>query len=300
MGEYKIGIDIGGTDTKIGLVNEKQELVASKVIPTGAMRTPGEVIKDIGDATLVLLKEQGITASQCGKVGVGVPGLVDSKCGYVSYSNNIPWEQVPLAEELSKIISLPVKIANDADCAALGEVAAGGAKDCENTIMITLGTGVGGGVVIDGTLYQGRMIGGVEIGHTVIVADGAQCTCGRKGCLEAYASATAMKRMAREIMGQEYTPKEVFDMADEGHELAKKVVNEYIDKLGLGLVNIVNIFRPEMILIGGGISKQGEKLLAPIREKMKKECFGGVYSEIPKLGIATLGNDAGMIGAANL
>lgn len=298
--KLRIGIDIGGTNIKIGLVNEEQQLVAMKEIPTRAERPAEELIAGLADEVKLFLKEQGMTTEMCSSAGVGMPGMVDKKNGIVRYSNNIPWEQVPLAQLLSEKLSLPVQIANDADCAALGEVAAGAAKNCENAIMITLGTGVGGGVILDGKIFEGRIGGGCELGHMVIVKNGVQCTCGRRGCLESYASATALKRISKEAFGRDINPKELFELADAGDVTAKNVIAEYIENLAIGIINIVNIFRPEMVLLGGGISRQGEKLLAPIRKKMEEESFGGIYGELPQLKIAVLENDAGMIGAANL
>lgn len=296
----RIGIDIGGTDTKIGLVDEQQKLFAETVIATNASRPAEEVIQDIGQSVIALLDEQGIALDQCVGVGIGVPGTVDRKNGIVRYSNNIRWDNVKLAEEIEKYLPLPVHIANDADCAALGEAAAGAGTEYQDMIMLTLGTGVGGGVILDGAIYEGKGLGGSEIGHMVIVEDGEPCTCGRRGCLESYASASALKRDARYAVGEDLNPNEIFDRAEAGDAALKQVVDLYIQRIGTGLVNIVNIFRPQIILIGGGISAQGETLLAPLRKMMEENCFGGEKGELPKLETAALGNKAGMLGAANL
>ncbi len=296
----KIGIDIGGTSVKIGLVDKENNIFATTTVDTDNKVSPNEMIKRISDKTLDLLSQEKISVSQCSGVGVGIPGTIDKKNGTVIYSNNLEWENVDFVREFEKNIPLTINIANDADCAALGEVVAGAGKGCNNLIMITLGTGVGGGVIIDGKLYEGRMVGGCEIGHIVVVEDGKQCTCGRKGCLEAYASATALKRNAKEVFGKDMTPLDVFNLYHSKDERAIKLVDDYISKLGTGIVDLVNIFRPEKILIGGGISAQKDVLLKPLKEKMQKECFGGNRGEIPEIAIATLGNNAGMIGAANL
>ena len=296
----RIGIDIGGTDTKIGLVDVHHKLIDSVCIPTGADRPAEDVIRDIGGQALDLLEKNGIAMDQCTGAGVGVPGTVDRKNGIVRYSNNICWEEVPLAEKMGYYLPIPVEIANDADCAALGETLAGAGRECSDVVMITLGTGVGGGIVLDGEIYEGKGIGGSELGHMVIVEDGEPCTCGRRGCLEAYVSATALKRDARRVSGLDLEPEEIFELAEEGDTLIKVVVDAYIRRLGLGIVNIVNIFRPQLVLLGGGISKQGETLLAPLREIVKKECFGGEKGDVPEIEAAELGNDAGMIGAAGL
>ena len=296
----RIGIDIGGTDTKIGLVDIHQKLLTETVIATDATRTAEEVIADIGQNVLSLLEEQGIVIDQCVGAGIGVPGTVDCKNGVVRYSNNIKWENVKLAEEMEKYLPIPISIANDADCAALGEAVAGAGTEYQDLIMITLGTGVGGGIILYGEIYEGKVLGGSEIGHMVIVEDGELCTCGRKGCLEAYASATALRRNAQHAVGEVLEPKEIFERAEAGDETLRRVVDQYIGHLGTGLVNIVNIFRPHLILIGGGISGQGETLLAPLREMMKEGCFGKEKGELPKIKIAALGNKAGIIGAASL
>ena len=296
----RIGIDIGGTDTKIGLVDVHNKLLDSVCIPTKAERPADEVIRTVAETALSILDKNGIAMEQCVGVGIGVPGTVDRKKGIVRYSNNIRWEDVPLVKEMSTYLPIPVEIANDADCAALGETIAGAGKECSDVVMITLGTGVGGGVVLDGEIYEGRGIGGSELGHMVIVENGEPCTCGRRGCLEAYASATALKREAKRISKKELTPSEIFALAKQGDPAMKEVVETYIRRLGLGIVNIVNIFRPQLVLLGGGISGQGESLLVPLRRILREECFGGERGDVPEIEEAVLGNNAGIIGAAGL
>ena len=296
----RIGIDIGGTDTKIGLVDIHQKILASETIKTDASRSPEEVIGDIGRSALQLLEAQGIAMDQCVGVGIGVPGTVDRKNGIVRYSNNIKWENVELVREMGKYLPLPTRIANDADCAALGEVVAGAGKECQDVIMITLGTGVGGGIILDGNIYEGKGIGGSELGHMVIVENGEPCTCGRRGCLEAYASVTALVREAKKSTGYILTPQEIFAGSGRGDRKLQEVVDTYIRRLGIGIVNIVNIFRPQLVLIGGGISGQGETITRPLNEIVRANCFGGDKGQIPVIETATLGNEAGMIGAASL
>lgn len=296
----RIGIDIGGTDTKIGLVDVHNKLLDSVYIPTKAERPADEVIRTVAETALSILDKNGIAMEQCVGVGIGVPGTVDRKKGIVRYSNNICWEDVPLVKEMSTYLPIPVEIANDADCAALGETIAGAGKECSDVVMITLGTGVGGGVVLDGEIYEGRGIGGSELGHMVIVENGEPCTCGRRGCLEAYASATALKREAKRASKKELIPSEIFALAKQGDPAMKEVVEIYIRRLGLGIVNIVNIFRPQLVLLGGGISGQGESLLVPLRRILREECFGGERGDVPEIEEAVLGNNAGIIGAAGL
>jgi len=320
----RIGIDIGGTNTRIGLIDVHQKLLAEAVMPTvtgepkevgaaggigclegtnasASVEYPAEaMIGEIGRKTLALLEEQGIAMDQCVGVGIGVPGTVDRKQGIVRYSNNIRWKQVPLASMLGEYLPLPIQIANDADCAALGEAVAGAGRECQDVVMLTLGTGVGGGIILDGEIYESKGIGGSELGHMVIVEDGEPCTCGRRGCLEAYASAAALQRAARRATGKDLSPEEIFAEAGRGDEKLEAVIAQYIRRLGVGIVNIVNIFRPQLVLLGGELSAQGEELLEPLQKMVREGCFGGIDGELPEIEMASLGNKAGMIGAASL
>lgn len=311
----RIGIDIGGTDTKVGLVDAHQKIIDFLTLSTGSGRKAEKIIADIGMAALGLLEKNEIPVDQCTGVGIGVPGTVDRKKGIVVYSNNMKWENVPLALEIQKILPLPAEIANDADCAVLGEVYAGGGKGYENVVMLTLGTGVGGGVVIDGRLFDGKLAGGSELGHMVVCAGGEPCSCGRRGCLEAYASATALVRDAKRAMEadadsvlwklcsgnkEEMNAKMVFEAAEKEDSSAVHVIDSYVEHLSTGIVNIVNIFRPEVFLLGGGVSGQGRKLTDRIHRYLAEYCYAGNRGEIPEVKPAELGNCAGMIGAANL
>ena len=296
----RIGIDIGGTDIKIGLVDVHQKQIDAVYIPTEAEKPVKEVIQKVGERALGLLEKNGIPMDQCVGAGIGVPGTVDRKAGVVRYSNNIRWEEVHLADEIGKYLPVPVEIANNADCAALGEAVAGAGKECSDVVMLTLGTGVGAGIILDGEIYEGRGIGGSELGHMVIVENGEPCTCGRRGCLEAYVSITALKREAYRVAGKEMDQGEIFALAEQGDPGMKKVVDTYIRRLGLGIVNIVNIFRPQLVILGGNIPKQGERFLSPLRRIVEEECFGGDKGDVPEIEEAILGSEAGMIGAAGL
>lgn len=296
----RIGIAIGGTDTRIGLVDIHQKLIVSEKIKTAELGTADELIRTIGKRTLALLEQQGITMDQCVGVGIGVPGTVDRKHGTVVYSNNIKWENVDIAGKMGKYFPLPVCVANDADCAALGEAVAGAGKEYQDVVMITLGAGVGGGIVLDGAIHGGRGISGSELGHMVIVEDGEPCTCGRCGCLEAYASVTALVRDAERACGFRRSPEEIFEAAAHGDEKMRQTVDTYIRRLGIGVVNIVNILRPQLVLLGGELSCMGDALTVPLSELMKQGCFGGSMGEIPRIEIAALGSEAGVIGAASL
>ncbi len=217
--------------------------------------------------------------------------------------------------ELKKYINLPIAISNDANCAALGEVLAGAAKECQNTVLLTLGTGVGSGIIIDGKIFEGGHFGGAEFGHTVIVSDGEECTCGRKGCFEAYASATALIRnMKRAILDNpnclmshlcqndldKVNGELAFEAMKQGDEVAKVVVENYMKYLSIGIVNLVNIFRPDKVLIGGEVCNQGKLLTEGINEYIRENCFGGAMVFVSEVQMAELENDAGIIGAAGL
>ena len=262
--------------------------------------SPQEMIERIAKAVLGLLEQQGIPMDQCVGVGIGVPGTIDRIQGIVRYSNNMQWENVELVQEMGKYFPIPVRIANNADCAALGEAAAGAGKGCPDVIMLTIGNGVGGGIILDGEIYEGKGIGGSELGHMVIVEGGEPCTCGRNGCLEAYVSVPALKREAKRATGKAWTVQKIFEGAEAGDAALKEVTEQYVRRLGTGIVNIVNIFRPQLVLIGGEISEQSSAILEPLRTIVKKNCFGGQKGELPELEAAALGKEAGMIGAASL
>ena len=296
----RIGIDIGGTDTRIGLLDIHQKLLACEIMKTDIKRPAEEIIEEIGEKTLALLERQGIAMDQCVSAGVSVPGTVDRKKGVVCYSNNIKWKDVELVRQLSAYLPIPVRIANDADCAVLGEATAGAGREYQDVVMVTLGMGVGGGVFLDGELFAGKNIGGSELGHMVIVENGELCTCGRHGCLEAYVSSTGLKRDAFRITQKEMTPGEIFAGAAAGDKDLKDLTDLYARRLGTGLVNIVNIFRPQLVLLGGELAEQARTLLPELHRMMKEGCFGGEDSECPDIEIAALGNDAGVIGAASL
>lgn len=312
----RVGIDIGGMSIKLGLVDDRNQILAKKVIATQAEELPAEaVVTNIAEAVLELLKENNLTIEQCKTIGIACPGTVDGKTGEVLYSNNINWENVTMLKILRKNLSVPMYLANDADAAALGEVIAGAAKDKKNAVLITLGTGVGGGVIIDGKIFSGTLRGGCELGHIVIQHNGKLCTCGRKGCLESYASATALMEMAKEaaiehpesmmnaLAGGDISKIDgriIFEAEKQDDETAKKVVVCYEEYLSVGIANIINIFRPEIIILGGGVSAQGEYLTNALQKKVDAMCFGGSIGEVAQIVTSKLKNDAGIIGAANL
>ena len=313
--KYRIGIDLGGTNIKVGIVDQSHKIIANHSVRTLAERDYKEIVKDMADAVLFVLEKTGISISECSALGIGSPGCIDSKNGVVVFAGNLHWEHIPILEELKKYIDLPMGLSNDANCAALGEVVGGAAMEYENAVMITLGTGVGGGIVMNRKIFEGGHAGGTELGHITIVSGGEYCTCGRHGCFEAYSSATALirdtKRAAQkypdsllntlcngnldEING--ITP---FDAAKKGDAAGKEVVQNYIKYLGEGIVNMVNIFRPDVVLLSGGVCNQGTYLTDPLNEYIRKYCFAGERAFIPPIIRATLGNDAGIIGAASI
>ncbi|MBR4030513.1 MAG: ROK family protein [Clostridia bacterium] len=302
-----VGIDLGGTNIAAGLVDESGKLVCKKSIPTGAHRSAEEIIKDMASIALDIVNENGYTLQDVKSIGIGCPGSVDKKEGVLIYANNLPFSNTNIRSEIQKYIDKPVFLENDANCAALAEAKSGAAKGTKNSVTVTLGTGVGGGVVINGAVLNG------ELGHMVIKADGEPCTCGRKGCWEVYASATALVRQTKQAAEKdkssklwEYRNKDgkfngvtAFNAAKAGDKTAQQVVDNYVKYIGIGVANIINIFQPEVIVIGGGISNQGESLLEPVREYIKGKTYNtGTNSwRIEK---AILGNDAGIIGAALL
>lgn len=312
----RIGIDVGGMTIKIGFVDENYRITAKKIIETeAAEKSAEEIISNMVNAVKDLLSANGLEETDCARIGIAMPGTSDTKNGVVLYSNNIAWKNVPVIDLMRQKIKIPAAIANDADAAALGEVLCGAAKGYRNVVMLTLGTGVGGGVVIDQKIFNGPLTGGCELGHMVIKKDGKQCTCGRKGCLEAYASATALMDSARAELKRnpesemyELCQKDVsrldgsiiFQAEKAGDETAIRVVREYEENLSVGIANLINIFRPEAVILGGGVSAQKEYLTDALQRMVEPMCFGGTLTEIPRIVTSQLGNDAGIVGAAYL
>ena len=311
-----VGIDLGGINIAIGLVDENYRILAKGSVPTGREREFSEIMKDASELVLELLKKANLTKSDIQVIGLGGPGVPDLANKTIVHSSNFPRiHHSDVAEALSLYFpDVPVYVENDANAAAYGEVLAGAARGVKNAVVVTLGTGVGGGVIIGGEIYAGFNHAGSELGHMVVKFDGLPCNCGRQGCFEVYASATALIRQTvhtikeypdsvihQMIQGDmaKVNGKTAFDAAKQGDEAGRKIVEEYITYLGIGLVNIVNIFQPEMIVIGGGICKEGDYLLNPLKAYLKKYTY---TTEVPqtKLKTAVLGNDAGIIGAAML
>ena len=312
---YRMGIDLGGTNIMAGIVDEENQLLFQASAPTGTGRETAEIVMDMANLVQSIREESGIDWNEISGIGVGSPGVIDHANGIVLYSNNFEWEDVPLAAMLRERLSKPVFIANDAQCAALGEAKAGAGAGCDNIILITLGTGVGSGIILNGKIFEGAHGGGGIAGHTVIVRHGEYCTCGRQGCLEAYASATALIREVKKsiqrcpdsilanMVDEHMTGvngKTVFDALEKGDCEARRIIEEYIGCLGDGIVNLVDIFRPDKVFISGGICNQGENLTIPLNAYVRKNCFAGKRLFIPPVECAALGNTAGIIGASLL
>lgn len=307
-----VGIDIGGMTIKGMIVSEEGAILASDSICTGSEKGGLVMCDNIIELTNRMYKEAGVQKKDTVGVGVGCPGVIDSENGEVVFAGNLNLKNFPLALILGKELGLPIKITNDANAAALGEAKFGAGKDYHDSVMVTLGTGVGGGIVIDGKLFEGNKSAGAEIGHMVIERFGERCTCGRRGCFEAYASASALMKHTRLAMENNpgsdmwktynldtVTGKTPFDYCE--HDIAaREVVDWYLRYLACGLTNIANIFRPEIIMIGGGVSEQGEKLTKPLQQLVNQELLGGCEYAPVKIVKATLGSKAGALGAAAL
>lgn len=312
---YNIGIDLGGTNIKVGLVDENYNIVSKATARTNLPRPAEEICGSIVETVWDALTQAKVTIGEVNSIGIGTPGVANRNSGIVLYSCNLGFDNTDLRTLIKSKLGKEVYVENDANAAAFGEVLNGAGKGCKDVVVVTLGTGVGGGIIIDGKIYTGFNFCGAELGHTVIRYGGRQCGCGRRGCFEAYSSATALINMTKEAMEansesrmweiaggslDNVDGKTAFDGWRAGDESASGVVNMYIEYLGCGLTNIVNTFQPEVLLIGGGICKEGENLTRPLEEYIKRESYCIDPSRSTRLDIAKLGNDAGIIGAAFL
>lgn len=309
--KYYIGIDLGGTFVKCGIITRDGEMIIKNQIPTnpelGAKDAARRISLEIDD----MINKAGVLREKVAGVGMGVPGMIDGERGIVVYADNLKWQNEPIAKYLEEYSGFKVKAVNDANAAALGEATFGAAKDYSDSVLLTLGTGVGGGIIINKKIFAGNRDAGAELGHMIIKADGRRCGCGLKGCLEAYASATALiKETKRQMLKhkdskmwevgiENVNGKTSFDYAEAGDETARKVVDDYLKMLTVGLINVANIFRPQAIIIGGGISKQ-KYLDRDLQKFLNKDIFAGKHGPEVKVLIAKLRNDAGTYGAAAL
>lgn len=312
---YRIGVDLGGTNIATGVIDENYKIIGRGKVKTRAPRPAEEIFVSIKEAADMAVADAGISYDEISSIGIGTPGSVNKDTGDIEFSNNLKFHNVPAKKMLENIFGKPVFLENDANAAALGEAVAGCGNGVKDFIAVTLGTGVGSGIIIDGKIHRGSNFCGGEMGHMVINVDGIPCNCGRKGCWEKYASATALVSQAVEAMEgnkdsllwktcegdlNKVDGRSIFAALDMGDEVAKAVVDRYLYYVAVGIANIINALQPEIICVGGGISGQGEKILKPIREIIKNERYSVYANKQAAIVPAALGNDAGIIGAALL
>ncbi len=312
---FTIGIDLGGTNIVAGLVDEQYRILTSASVKTNLPREAEAIIDDMVALCHQVVADQGITMDDVAYVGVGCPGTCNVETGEVEYANNLGFAHLQLGTIMKEKLNKPVYIENDANAAALGEAKAGATKGAAKSVCITLGTGVGSGIVLDGKIYGGSNFAGGEIGHTVITVDGEPCTCGRRGCWETYSSATALIRQTKAAMEKDpdslmwklvdgditkVEGRTSFDAAQQGDATAQAVVDRYAEYLACGLVNVINVFQPDIVCVGGGVCRQGENLLGPVRKMIQRDRYSKYCQKQTELCVAQLGNDAGIVGAACL
>ena len=327
MKKYDIGIDLGGTNIAAGIVDEACRILCKRSVPTDLPKSSEEIVEKIYKLTSNLLSENAIALEECESIGIGIPGTVDSENGIVEYANNLGFTNVPFVSMLAEKFERKVYAENDAIAATIGEYVSGAGIGTKSMVMMTLGTGVGGGIIIDGRCWHGINNAAGELGHMVIHAGGRQCTCGRKGCLEAYASAPALIEQTEEIVkesikntknkvngcdsavklydciahGMRSDGKMIIDAVRSGDEAAKQSYDRYLSALSEGVANIINVFQPECLVIGGGLSGIGETmLLDPIIARVEPMIYSRYSKRKTVIKLAKLGNDAGIIGAAKI
>ncbi len=306
-----LGIDLGGTNIAVGLVDAQCKIIAKDSRPTAHPRPYQEIVRDMAELCQEITESAGYTMADIKGIGIGTPGSIDSNKGVVVYGNNLDWHNVPLAEELNRYFpELPIAVENDANAAAFGEYMATGGN-VDSFVAVTLGTGVGGGIVLNKKIFRGFNGAAGELGHYTLVHNGEPCTCGKKGCWESYASVTALIQQTKRAIEEnpdslmaksakelgKVNGRTAFDAAKAGDPAAQKVVDQYIAYVADGVVSVINIFEPEILVIGGGISAEGEYLMAPIRNHAAEFAYSKGLPQT-RLEIASLGNDAGIIGAA--
>ena len=309
---YYIGVDIGGMSIKAGVVDENGRILVKKSCVTRADESYEVIVKDIYELCVSVTEAAGLKKEDVRAVGMGSPGTVNSAKGIISFAGNLNFRNVNIVKEFRKHWDIKTAVNNDANCAALGEARFGGEKFEKDAIFITLGTGIGTGFIIDGKIFEGNRGEGAEGGHICIKMGGEKCTCGERGCWEAYASATALLRQTERAMAK-YPDSLMNKLAAEkggvdgtvpfeaykaGDKAAEKVVKTYVKYIATGLVTLINIFRPKLIAIGGGVSNAGDWFIKMIERATKKHVFGGKVNKMPKIVKASLGNDAGIVGAA--
>lgn len=312
MSRYFVGIDLGGTNIAVGLTNEEGKILGRAKRKTQMPRPIESIMDDMAECALLAAKDAGIPFEKVESIGVGAPGAIDKEKGMIERSENLDIHNVAMVSYLENKLGKKVYIENDANAAAWGEYLAGSGKGGDSMVMITLGTGVGGGIVEGGRLITGAYGKGAEIGHMVIKSGGEPCNCGRRGCLEAYASATALVKATKNAMTKN-PDSDLWRVANgsldnvngrtaflAGDEVAKEVIETYLFNLSEGIIDIVNLLQPKVVCIGGGISHEGESILAPLKKAIKERSYANTSEKQTEVVLATLRNDAGIIGAALL
>lgn len=313
---YYLGIDLGGMSIKAGVCDDKGNILVKDTCVTVRTEDGDRIINDMSALCLKVIADAGLKVEDIEYAGIASPGSADCERGMIIYASTLPFLNYPIAAKLSERTGIKkVYVENDANAAAKGEATYGAAKGYKDSLFVTIGTGVGGGIIIDGKIYTGFNFSGAELGHMVIVKDGEECTCGRKGCMECYASATGLIALTKKKMAENkdslmwqlccgdlnnVNGKTAFDAQRANDDCGKAVVKEYIEYLACGIINFINIFQPEVLSIGGGICKEGETLLAPLREIIAREQYSRYSEKQTIIKTAQLGNDAGIIGAASL
>ena len=309
-----VGVDVGGMSIKIGLVSSGGKILLSKAFATEQEKGFKSMFARTADMIKDLLADNGFSLIDLGGIGIGIPGTVDSKLGLIVSAVNIGCKNQDLIKEMSQYFNVPIAVGNDANVAALGEQRFGAGKGHENVVMVTLGTGIGGGIIIDGKLYEGNGGAGGEVGHQIIEIDGEQCNCGRRGCWERYASATGLINQTKYAMAENSNSlmhkianenggvdgRTAFLAKDAGDEAGKAVVDKYLHYLAEGLLNLGYILHPEIFIIGGGISHEGKNVMEPLRQKLNDDFDRSGMLPYIEVVQASLGNNAGIIGAAAL
>ena len=312
--KYTIGIDLGGTTMTAGVVNEACEIIGKLTWPTRLPRPSKDLEKAMAELCRTVAGQCGVSFSDVEYVGIGTAGSVNCTTGFVGYNTDFGYYDWNLGPDMAALLGCRVYVENDANAAAFGEYLAGGAKGYQDAVIITLGTGIGSGIILSGKILRGFNFAAGEMGHTVIVKDGRPCNCGRRGCWERYASSRALSEDTREAMRQDpdtlmwkiagdldhVNAKTSFDAMEAGDATARKVVDNWIGYVACGVANVVNTFQPEVVCIGGGVSNQGEVLLAPVRAIVEQETRNITSGSCPAICACQLHNDAGVIGAARL
>ena len=313
---YRVGVDLGGTNIAVGVVDDNFNIIGRGKMKTNAPRDAKLIFDDIATAIKMAVEDANLRLFDIESIGIGTPGSVNKELGMIDYANNLAFDHVPAKALLSASLGMDkIYIDNDANCAALGEALAGAGKGKDSFVAITLGTGVGSGIVIDGKLVNGCNYAAGEMGHMVIAMDGEQCNCGRRGCWERYASATALIAQTKDAMKKDVNSimwdlvednifrvsgRTAFDAMRKGDATAKQVVDNYIRYIGVGLTNVINALQPDVICIGGGISHEKDNLLIPLRKHTHCNRYSLYAEKQTEICCAVLGNDAGIIGAALL